>query len=212
MEVAEWRDDILCRNCRWALWSSEGQSLGCGHEAHDRYDRYRYYNSSSPILVFHEIFSFPCRGLLLGLDDSPHAGMGADDGLDLDLVLFQLCRYLPMPHTWLSSHQSFTEEDESERSPAKSDPFEGEQLPFPFAPERACFRKVGRCRSLQQRQPPPGSCLAVQPSPQSGRCGWCRHQTGQNESCPTRQPLVKSVHATSWIRPRMLWQSQKKVQ
>jgi len=158
-----------------------GQSLGCGHEAHDRYDRYRYYNYSSPILVFHEIFSFPCRGLLLGLDDSPHAGMGADDGLDLDLVLFQLCRYLPMPHTWLSSHQSFTEEDESERSPAKSDPFEGEQLPFPFAPERACFRKVGRCRSLQQRQPPPGSCLAVQPSPQSGRCGWCRHQTGQNE-------------------------------
>src|ERR1039458_9237179 len=59
MEVAEWRDDITCRNCRWAVWSSEGESLGRGHEAHDQYGRYRYYNYSSPILVLHEIFSFP---------------------------------------------------------------------------------------------------------------------------------------------------------
>ena len=28
MEVAEWRDDVTCRNCRWAVWSSEGLELG----------------------------------------------------------------------------------------------------------------------------------------------------------------------------------------
>ena len=28
MEVAEWRDDKICRNCRWALWSSEELGLG----------------------------------------------------------------------------------------------------------------------------------------------------------------------------------------
>jgi hypothetical protein len=29
MEVAEWRDDIIWRNCSWAVWSSGGLSLGC---------------------------------------------------------------------------------------------------------------------------------------------------------------------------------------
>src|SRR5208282_184156 len=28
MEVAEWRDDKICRYCRWAVWSSG--NLGCG--------------------------------------------------------------------------------------------------------------------------------------------------------------------------------------
>jgi hypothetical protein len=30
MEVAEWRDDIICRNRGWVLLSSCGLRLGCG--------------------------------------------------------------------------------------------------------------------------------------------------------------------------------------
>jgi len=29
MEVAEWRDEIIVRNSRWVVWSSDGLRLGC---------------------------------------------------------------------------------------------------------------------------------------------------------------------------------------
>lgn len=35
MEVAEWRDDITFRNCRWTVWSSGGLGLGRSQAANE---------------------------------------------------------------------------------------------------------------------------------------------------------------------------------
>src|ERR1039458_6219999 len=101
----------------------------------------------------------------------------------------------------------------SDRVPTKSNPWEGEAVPVPPAPEPACSRKVDRYQS------PPGylparSSPAARPSPPYERCARCSRPTGQNgRSLPAESAIGRVLsYGSPFYWPRMLRQSLKKGQ
>src|SRR5215472_15138486 len=55
MEIAEWRDEVICRNGRWAPWSSG--SLGCGEASSQHGEGDRLEQSGVCCVTEHRCYS-----------------------------------------------------------------------------------------------------------------------------------------------------------